>query len=194
MAFTGWIIPDWAENSSPRKFLHPVDLKHTRMLFNTDRGKIHWVDPRLLSKLFIFKDVESVKNSHYLSDMGPDCESLRAYLKLGESREKESRKIRDLLLDQRFIAGIGNYLCSEILHAAKVQPRKRLKEFSPDEVIELYRTIKEVLERARTEETKDWWKVFGRKICGDCGGPVTREAWGNRGHYICPNCVNTQLK
>jgi len=86
-------------------------------------------------------------------------------------------------MDQRIIAGVGNYLCAEVLNRAKFHGAEPVNTLSAINVVTLYEAIKECIALAETNSDHSWWRVFRRKETPD-GNPVTREAWGNRGHYL----------
>lgn len=76
--------------------------------------------------------------------------------------------LKKYLLDQSFIAGIGNVYVQDILWHARLHPLRPANSLSPDEVQRLHRAIRLVLEEG---------------ICRG-GGPGERDVWGNEGHYI----------
>lgn len=119
------------------------------------------------------------------------------------------RMLASLLLDQSFLAGLGNYLRSEILFVAGVFPRHRPADCSAEEIGALaeaavqlprrsYRTggivtpqplIEEMKSRGMKRRDYRFW-VFGRdeKPCYQCGTPIVRDEMGSRRIYYCPSC------
>jgi len=111
-SFTGWLIPSWAKEVSPRRFLHPMDpKKHTRMTLRTYKGDIYLTDPRCLARVRLFDSKEDALRSKHLKDMGPDADTIQGRAALLSHMKKSGRRIRDLIMDQKVIAGVGNYLC-----------------------------------------------------------------------------------
>jgi endonuclease-8 len=119
------------------------------------------------------------------------------------------RSLASLYLDQGFIAGIGNYLRSEILHAAELCPRRRPMDLTHAEVTRLawwtltisrraYATagvtadpavVARLREAGRTR--RDWrFAVFDREglPCFRCNTPVERSEANSRRLYLCPQC------
>ncbi|HXQ63455.1 MAG TPA: endonuclease VIII [Steroidobacteraceae bacterium] len=119
------------------------------------------------------------------------------------------RSLAALLLDQSFLAGIGNYLRSEILFAARLAPHSRLATLSPGDRDRLasaalaltrraYRTGGITNDPARAARLKRQGlpfaayrhQVFGRdgQSCWQCGTAITREQAAGRNLYACPRC------
>ena len=65
-------------------------------------------------------------------------------VRLRERPSMASRGITRVLMDQRILAGVGNYIKSEALYRAHIDPRKRLLEISDDDLRELFRKVREV--------------------------------------------------
>ncbi len=119
------------------------------------------------------------------------------------------RRLATILLDQGFLAGIGNYLRSEILYVAGVHPKKRAIDCTPEQIEKLaeasvmltrqsYDTKGitndlALVERLKAEgQTRSQYRhyVFNRvdKPCYDCGRPIIKEMHGSRRLYLCPIC------
>lgn len=158
-------------------------------------------------------DADGVANHPFLSAIGPDlldpeldAETLQARL---ESDPFRRRQLAGLLLDQRFLAGTGNYLRSEILHRAGINPRRRPADLSADELKALSRAAIELTRRSyetggitndpeRATRLKEEGKgyrdyrhyVFNRegRQCYRCGGKILKEAIGGRRLYFCTDC------
>lgn len=187
-SFTGWLIPSWATQSMPRRFLHPMDPdKHTRVLYVTDRGNLYLTDPRCLSRTWVFHDLSQALKSPQLKKMAPDADTPEGEKALREAIKKTGRRIRDLIMDQQTIAGVGNYLCCEALYLAALHGHEPAKKLPPAKVDGLIEAIQKVIRTAETYDHHDWWSVFRRSKCPN-GHIVTREAWSTRGHYLCYTC------
>jgi endonuclease-8 len=149
----------------------------------------------------------------FLSRLGPDIfhpKTTPALLRrrLGSSRFAR-RPLGALLMHQPFLAGLGNYLRSEILYAARLHPAMRAGDLDRDGAGRLSRAMTQLAERAyRTHgETapKSWvrarlrlgegWQqarhwVFEREglPCPSCEAPVTRIPFDGRRLYLCTLC------
>ncbi|MGB7489215.1 MAG: endonuclease VIII [Thermoanaerobaculia bacterium] len=158
-------------------------------------------------------DVEGERRHPYLSRLGPDvlsqsptADDLAA--RLDEPRFR-GRQLAALLLDQSFVAGLGNYLRAEILFEARIPPRRRAADCSAEErrrlgkrVIALtrrtYRTRGITLAPSRVAQLKAagaprsdyrFW-VYGRggEPCRVCGRRLEVESVGGRKCFWCPSC------
>ncbi|MDD5568965.1 MAG: DNA-formamidopyrimidine glycosylase [Candidatus Pacebacteria bacterium] len=116
-------------------------------------------------------------------------------------------RIKQVLMDQNFIAGIGNIYASEILLEARVHPETDARKLSPEDLKNIYSSIKKVLKRAIDlggTSRSDYRNVYGEeggfqkiaKVYGkegskcplSCGGTVKRLKIGGRSSFYCPNC------
>jgi len=125
---------------------------------------------------------------------------------LAERLQKHQAPIKAILLDQAFIAGIGNMYADEALFAANVHPLRKANSLSSQEVQNLYKAIRDVLWSAIGSKgaSVDTYKrpdgglgtahfsfnVAHRKgkQCPTCGATIQRLAIRSRGSYFCPNC------
>src|SRR3546814_18569128 len=117
------------------------------------------------------------------------------------------RSLGSLLLDQGFLAGMGNYLRSEVLFAANLLPQRRPRDLDAGERAALVRELLAIprhsyatrgIEPARgmrddylTDTPEGFrFRVFGRegRPCPSCGGPIERRAIGSRRLYRCSRC------
>lgn len=117
------------------------------------------------------------------------------------------RQLKPLLLDQHFIAGLGNIYVDEALHRARLHPQRSSAGLTRPVVRGLHGAIREVLEEAiamngssfdsfyRTPEGRpgsfqNRFRVYGRAgdPCGRCGARVRRIVVGQRGTHLCTRC------
>lgn len=168
--------------------------------------------------LFSATDVEFWPTEHldehpFLRKLGPDVldEQLTASMIANRLQDKRfsRRSLASLYLDQGFVAGIGNYLRSEILFKAKVPPRVRPADLSTADIRRLARATLTISQRSYktrgmtvTQATARKLKqqgggvesyrfaAFGRqgKACLFCGSKIIREDVGARRLYWCPVC------
>jgi len=180
------------------------------------RLAIHTVDYSAL--LYSASDIsvwptEDIGRHPFLARLGPDILSKDLHWKTIASRltarEFAGRKLGSILLDQGFIAGLGNYLRSEILFAAGLHPDLRPMDLSQKQVGDLARqtlqlslrsyqtggiTNKPGREKALKARGQSYEKrrfaVFGRdgKLCYECASPIVRENANSRPFYLCNHC------
>ena len=119
--------------------------------------------------------------------------------------QSKDRIIKSLLLDQSFIAGLGNIYTDEALHLAGIHPLTSSKRLKHSDAGRLLDSIRSVLMDGiqRNGASIDWvyrggeyqnnFRVYGRtgKPCPVCGTEIKRLVVGQRGTHICPLCQPT---
>jgi endonuclease-8 len=158
-------------------------------------------------------DRDAERDHPFLSRLGPDLlsekpDSDEIAGRLGDRRFR-GRQLGALLLDQRFVAGLGNYLRADILFEAGIHPRRRAADCSADERHRLadrmlaltrraYRTRGVTLPDARYADLREsgatrsaarFW-VYGREgqPCRVCGAVVEQATVGGRKMFWCRRC------
>jgi len=180
--------------------------KHTHVVFSFQDQlcQLRFVDPRQFGRL-------SVENKglgdklRSLADLGPEPFDISAKEFIGRTQLKH-RAIKPLLLDQKFLAGVGNIYADEALHRARIHPRRRADSLGEEALLRLYHGLRHILREAirvggTTVRTyvdtsgssgafQHSLRVYGRegKACRLCGSPIVRERVGGRGTFFCPRC------
>ncbi len=122
--------------------------------------------------------------------------------KLYDMLQAHNRQIKPLLMDQTFIAGMGNVYTDEALFRAKIHPLRKSDSLSIIEAEVLHNAIQNVLKegilRLGTSldriyeggQFQNYFRVYQQegKPCPDCGTTIERITVGQRGTHICPNC------
>lgn len=122
-----------------------------------------------------------------------------------EMLQKRTRQIKPLLLDQGFIAGMGNIYTDEALNLSKIHPLERSNQITQPQAEELLKNIRSVLQEGirRNGSSIDWvyrggdyqnhFRVYDRKgePCPTCGTKVEKIVVGQRGTHFCPECQPT---
>jgi formamidopyrimidine-DNA glycosylase len=111
------------------------------------------------------------------------------------------RELRNLLMDDAFIAGIGNAYADEILWAAKLHPKRRVATLDEGEMDRLHGALHATLERAAEIVESQLPPQLGTKIrthmnvrgragepCPRCGAKIARTRHGLDEMYVCPRC------
>ena len=181
--------------------------KHTHFVVEfEDRSHLCFNDIRKFGTIHCMP-LEGVKTCSEIAKLGPEplgTDFSEAWLK--ERLLTKNRKIKQLLLDQTFIAGIGNIYADEILFRARIHPETIAVTLSPHQVHSLYSAIREILAAAVLQKgttIKDYvdgegnignyqsfLKVYGRKgqKCYDCGNEIKTIKLGGRTSHFCPEC------
>jgi formamidopyrimidine-DNA glycosylase len=120
--------------------------------------------------------------------------------------KKKEGKIKQVLMDQQIIAGIGNIYSDEILWIAKVHPLKLVKETTSKDLKKIYEAIRQILPKAialKGESFLTYRTIFGekgkfdrikkvyqreRRKCFRCGCKIERLKINQRSAHYCPNC------
>jgi formamidopyrimidine-DNA glycosylase len=126
--------------------------------------------------------------------------------RFAELLSRSKRPLKEFLLDQTRVAGIGNIYSCESLWHARLDPRRRANTLKPQEARRLHKAIVSVLARALEcclhpapdFRNPDWWfqglekilRAYGREghPCRHCGEPIRRIEQGGRSTYCCGRC------
>ena len=156
---------------------------------------------------------EELEDHPYLIKLGPDALAedtnwKQIYQQLTSSRF-EGRSLGALLLDQHFVAGIGNYLRSEILHVSRLSPSDRPRDLPVYKKQSLSKDILRitgqafltagvtndlfrvsVLKEQGLSRSKYRFAIFARAglPCYECGEEIVRSETNGRRFYSCPAC------
>ena len=179
--------------------------RHTHAVLGLSDGReLRFVDPRTFGELFVVAHPAAV-----LGHLGPDPLSAgwsEAILASGLARRRG--RLKSLLMDQRFLAGLGNIYSDEALFAARLRWDRAAGSLDPAEVGRLHRAIGTALEEAvgcRGSSLSDaqyvdlfgrpggyqaHHRVYGRegRPCVECAEPIVRLSLGGRSTFFCPNC------
>ncbi|MEJ5241464.1 MAG: bifunctional DNA-formamidopyrimidine glycosylase/DNA-(apurinic or apyrimidinic site) lyase [Anaerolineales bacterium] len=155
-------------------------------------------DPRKFGRVWLVEQADRV-----LGDLGPEPleEAFTAQM-LFERLQASHRQIKALLLDQRFLAGLGNIYSDEALHRAGIHPLRFASDLSEREATHLWQAIRDVLEEGirrngasidwvyRGGEFQNYFQVYARQgeACYRCGQPIQRLRIAQRSSYFCAGC------
>jgi formamidopyrimidine-DNA glycosylase len=172
---------------------------YARTIFHFDDGsELRFSDTRKFGKVFYVKQPEDVTGPLGPEPLDPAFTAAR----LGRMLAGRRRLLKPLLLDQTFVAGLGNIYTDEALHLAGLHPLRRSDSLAPDEVRALWRGIRRALQTGLRHNgaSIDWayrgggfqnyFRVYGRagEPCPRCGTPIRRIVVGQRGTHYCPGC------
>ena len=177
---------------------------HVDVAFELRDGVLGFADRRHFGRVHAWDKVE---DSPGLASLGIDAASKEFTAgRFGESLGASVRPLKDFLLDQTRVAGLGNIYSCESLWKARLDPRRRAKSLKPEEARRLHKAIVSVLERALEcclhpapdFHDSQWWfqglekvlRAYGRegKRCRRCGAPIQRIEQGGRSTYWCRRC------
>jgi len=185
------------------------DKKHDRVIFNLSKNKkLIYNDVRKFGFIKFVKKINLDQNLH-LKNLGP--EPLEKKFNLGYFKQyisNKNRTIKDILMDQKFISGLGNIYVNEILFSSGIKPTKKVNNLSESEIRKIIKFTKIILSKAITlggssiknfssENGKkglfqQYFCVYGRK--GDkcskksCGSIIIKITISNRATFYCNKC------
>jgi formamidopyrimidine-DNA glycosylase len=176
--------------------------KHIHVCLSLDNGnELRFRDPRKFGRMWLVDDPRPV-----IGKLGP--EPLEISLREFHARICAHRgALKPLLLDQTFLAGIGNIYADESLWYARLHPLRRVESLTRAERARLYRAIRRVLTRAiavgGTSIDVMYRRINGmsggfteslrafdqeKRPCRRCGTPIQKIVVGQRGTHFCPTC------
>lgn len=100
----------------------------------------------------------------------------------------EPRPIKEALMDQEHLAGIGNIYSSEGCHLAGIDPHTPAKDLRPYQIPIILEALRCVVSHSIPKVQYQWLKVYRRDLCGSCDGPVVRTKLAARATFTCKRC------
>ncbi len=173
--------------------------KHDRLVLELSGNKsLAFNDTRKFGRVWLTANPEEILGKLGPEPLGKDftAEWLHAAL------HKRHRHLKPLLLDQTFLAGLGNIYTDEALHIAKLHPLTASDSITAKQAEALREAIRKILKEGirrngasidwvyRGGEFQDYFQVYDRegKPCPVCGAKIVRLVVGQRGTHYCPKC------
>jgi formamidopyrimidine-DNA glycosylase len=164
-------------------------------------------DQRKFAKVELWEK-EDLKKSPSFINLGIEPFSKNfTFVNFEKSLQKRKKgKIKQILMDQNIIAGIGNIYSDEILWKAKINPLRDISKLSQKELKKIYSSTKEILTKAirmKGTSISDFRRTQGRKgsfqskrkvyrkegqMCPWCQTEIKRIKLGSRSAHFCPKC------
>ena len=201
----------------PETDLGPTRTKHTHVVFHLDDGhELRFLDLRHFGRVYFPAgdpdDPVLRRALATMANLGPeplgrdgaaptlDYETFRAKL------ARRGARVKPLLLDQAFLAGLGNIYADESLFRARIHPLRRASTITDEEARALFEAIHAIIAEAvglRGTSIRDYvdgegqrgefaqrLQVYGRKgeACPRCGASIERLVIGGRSAHFCPEC------
>jgi formamidopyrimidine-DNA glycosylase len=182
---------------------------HTQVVITFQQGgDLRFVDPRTFGEMFVAgtDELGKVKELQHIA-IDP-LDHVFTWQTFGSLMAQRASKLKQVLMDQRFISGLGNIYSDEVLFAAGLRHDRMSDSLSSQEVRRLYRSIQEVLQDAiryrgttlddeayvdlfgKSGEFQNELKVYGRAgfPCRRCRTPIQTVRISGRNSYFCPQC------
>jgi len=173
--------------------------KHDRLVLKlSDARQLVFNDTRKFGRVWLTAHPEDVIGGLGPEPLDPAFTPEMLYTRLRERH----RQLKPLLLDQGFVAGLGNIYAVEALHLSEIHPLRVSDTIAMDEAARLHHAIQTVLMAGieHNGASIDWvyrgggfqnyFRVYDREgqPCPVCGTPVERMVVGQRGTHFCPKC------
>jgi formamidopyrimidine-DNA glycosylase len=183
--------------------------QHTHVVITfVQGGDLRFVDPRTFGELFVTgaDELGKVKELQHIA-IDP-LDHVFTWNAFGGALAQRATKMKQLLMDQKFVSGLGNIYSDEVLFAAGLRYDRLSDSLSSQEVRRLYRAMQEVLQEAirfrgttlddeaymdlfgKPGEFQNELKVYGRTglPCRRCRTPIQAVKISGRNAYFCPQC------
>lgn len=186
---------------------HPPieEFRHVAAEFDLDDGRtLFYDDVRRLGGFLLLTDGEwAIEEARF----GP--EPLATAFRgrdLATAIRRGRLPIKNALMDQSRLAGVGNIYASEALYAARIDPSRPAEELTDDEIGRLHRSLRRILRRSldsagttfsdyravngRSGTFQELLQVYAREdqACPRCGTPIRRIVQSGRSTFFCPGC------
>ena len=185
------------------------DKKYDRLIFDlSNNQKLIYNDVRKFGFIKIFKRENLNKISH-IKDLGPEPLSIKfnfSYFK--KNILNRDRTIKDILMDQKFVSGLGNIYVNEILFYSGISPIKKVNNLSNIEIKKIVRFTKKVISKAiilggssiknfssssgKRGSFQQYFNVYGKKgeKCSNkkCKNNIIKIILANRASFYCAKC------
>jgi formamidopyrimidine-DNA glycosylase len=176
--------------------------QHHRLTLNLESEagalRLAFNDPRKFGRIWLLSDPSEVFGLLGPEPLDPDFTPQVLYDRLIARR----RQLKPLLLDQTFLAGLGNIYVDEALHLARLHPLFPSNLITPLQAEELWRSIRQTLQEGirsngasidwvyRGGDFQNHFRVYQRtgEPCPECGTAIQRIVVGQRGTHFCPRC------
>jgi formamidopyrimidine-DNA glycosylase len=176
---------------------------HDRLHLALDSGQtLAFNDTRKFGRAWLVDDPRDVLGSLGPEPFSDDFTTAGFY----QSLQTRRRQLKPLLLDQAFLAGLGNIYSDEALHLAGLHPLRQSDTISLNESQKLFEAIRAVLQTGieNNGASIDWvyrggsfqnhFRVYGRTglPCPICANPIERIVVGQRSTHFCPICQESR--
>jgi formamidopyrimidine-DNA glycosylase len=182
---------------------------HTHVVITFQQGgDLRFIDPRTFGEMFVATPDELGKVKELQHIAIDPLDHVFTWQSFGNTLAERASKMKQLMMDQKFISGIGNIYSDEVLFAAGLRHDRMSDSLSSQEVRRLYRSLQEVLQEAirfrgttlgdeayvdlfgKPGEFQNELKVYGRTglPCRRCRTPIEMVKIAGRGAYFCPQC------
>lgn len=196
-----------------------LPTKHTRVVFDLSieaitansrkkdfqkKATLYFNDQRIFGWIKLLSDPEVEQE---FAKYGPDIHTADAsFSYFSEKILKTGRNIKQVIMDNSIISGVGNIYACDGLNLSKIHPERKANSLSSAEVLQLLSALKQVImlgielggatiDHYRTVDGfagkyQEHVRVYGKlgESCKNCGGIIQKIQIGGRGTFFCPDC------
>ena len=208
LAMTGALL----YRGSELDVFHPNVENHILISFNLANGKhLIFSDYRRFGSVRVVTeyDLHFSGESHLktLQEMGPEpfeSDAEEQFLERIGKKRYQSKFIKDVLLDQRVVAGVGNIYANEALFPLGINPYTFVEELDETQLREIFRNARDLMKlsiemggtsirdyvdgEGKSGSFQDVLKVYNQILCKECKTPIIKSQMNNRATYYCPTC------
>ena len=185
------------------------ESKHDHLCLHLNKGfKLIYNDVRKFGFLKLFKSKDIYKSNH-LKDLGPEPLTKKFNINyVSKYTSNKNKTIKDLLMDQKFVSGVGNIYCNEILFSCKINPKRIARKVNKKELANIVKFTKKILKMSIIQggsSIKDFantegengnfqqnFSVYSRedRKCNrkNCIGTIQKIYSSNRSSFFCSSC------
>lgn len=195
----GWQASSGVLADKVNSFIH--------LIFTFDNNQMLALsDPRKFAKVELW-DTDKLLQSEFFQKLGPEpLEKNFTLEKFKQTIKNKTGKIKQVLMNQEIIAGIGNIYSDEILFKARVSPLRKTSELKEKELKQIYSAVKTILKQAiklKGDSFSDYRTITGEKgrfqeknavyqkdgqKCRHCQTIIKKIKIGGRSAHYCPYC------
>lgn len=190
-----------------RYYLNPpkeIDKHLVARFVFSDNSELHFLDKRLFGT-YMLRNLENYNKIPPISLLGPEPKDIDIEA-LFKKIKNSKMPIKTKLLDQSFVAGIGNIYADEALFASKIHPLSKACNLSLEQLKDIIKNANEIMKKSyelggttlfsyeslNKQEGKyqDFLNIHSDNIkkCKVCGQKTLKLKVNQRGTYVCPNC------
>ena len=185
------------------------DKKHDRLIFNlSNNQKLIYNDVRKFGFIKLFEN-DNLGDITHIRNLGPEPLSAQFNIKYFKNYIlKRNRTVKDILMDQKFVSGLGNIYVNEILFYSGIRPVKKVNRLSNNDIKKIIKFTKKIITKAiklggssikdfssssgKKGSYQQYFSVYGKKgeKCSNknCRNNIIKIVLANRASFYCAKC------
>ena len=211
LGMTGKFFIEKKKHLKRLSFYHNLNRNYSHdhlVITLSNKSKLFYNDVRRFGFIKVYKKNDLKKSSH-LKYLGPEPLSSNFNFRyLSEQLKKRSLKIKDFLMNQRVVSGLGNIYVNEILFSSKILPKRKSSSLKSFEISKIISNTKKILKKSirfggssirdfknmqgRSGKFQQEFEIYGKfdQNCSNtnCKGIIKLVKISNRATYYCNQC------